>query len=87
LRGRWASYLPYGPQQQFLLPHALQDRLLEGHLAYFICDTIDALDLSAFYARYDTGGPRDQPTHPAMMVEVLRYAYASGVFSGKWMQK
>jgi len=41
------SYLPYDPQQQFLLPHALQDWLPEGHLAYFISDTVDSLDLSA----------------------------------------
>lgn len=77
------SYLPYDPQQQFLLPHALQDWLPEGHLAYFICDTVDALDLSAFHARYAAGGPRNQPFHPAMMVKVLLYAYASGVFSSR----
>ena len=39
-----ASYLPYEPQQQRLLPDALQDWLPEGHLAYFISDTVDALD-------------------------------------------
>lgn len=77
------SYLPYNPEQQFLLPHALQDWLPEGHLAYFISDTVDALDLSAFHARYAGGGPRNQPFHPAMMVKVLLYAYASGVFSSR----
>jgi transposase len=77
------SYLPYEPQQQMLLPHALQDWLPEGHLAYFICDTVDALDLSAFHARYAGGGPRNQPFHPAMMVKVLLYAYATGVFSSR----
>ena len=35
------SYLPYAPGQQMLLPAALQDWLPEGHLAYFISDTID----------------------------------------------
>ena len=53
------SYLPYDPQQQFLLPHALQDWLPEGHLAYFISDTVDSLDLSAFHARYAGGGARN----------------------------
>jgi transposase len=77
------SYLPYEPLQQMLLPHALQDWLPEGHLAYFICDTVDALDLSAFHARYAGGGPRNQPFHPAMMVKVLLYAYATGVFSSR----
>lgn len=46
------SYLPYEPQQQRLLPDALQDWLPQGHLAYFISDTVDSLDLSAFHARY-----------------------------------
>lgn len=77
------SYLPYDPQQQMLLPHALQDWLPEGHLAYYISDTVDALDLSAFHARYAGGGPRNQPFHPAMMVKVLLYAYATGVFSSR----
>lgn len=77
------SYLPYDPQQQMLLPHALQDWLPEGHLAYYISDTVDALDLSAFHARYAGGGPRNQPFHPVMMVKVLLYAYATGVFSSR----
>lgn len=77
------SYLPYDPQQQFLLPPALQEWLPEGHLAYFINDTVDMLDLSAFHARYAGGGPRNQPFHPAMMVKVMLYAYASGVFSSR----
>lgn len=66
-----------------MLPAALQDWLPEGHLAYFINDTIDALDLSAFHARYASGGPRNQPFHPTMMVKVLVYAYATGVFSSR----
>ena len=77
------SYLPYEPQQQALLPQALQDWLPEGHLAYFISDTVDSLDLQAFYARYEGGGSRNQPFHPAMMVKVLVYAYATGVFSSR----
>ena len=77
------SYLPYEPQQQGLLPQALQDWLPEGHLAYFISDTVDSLDLQAFYARYEGGGSRNQPFHPAMMVKVLVYAYAIGVFSSR----
>jgi transposase len=77
------SYLPYEPRQQLLLPSALQDWLPEGHLVYFISDTIDALELSAFHARYAEGGPRNQPFHPTMMVKVLVYAYATGVFSSR----
>ena len=82
-----ASYIPYHPEQQQLLPSALQDWLPPGHLAYFINDTVARLDLSAFYARYAAGGPRNQPFHPAMMVKVLVYAYATGVFSSRRIAK
>jgi transposase len=78
-----ANYLPYDPQQMLLLPEALQDWLPEGHLAHFIGDTVDTLDLRAFHARYDKDGPRNQPFHPAMMVKVLVYGYATGVFSSR----
>jgi transposase len=78
-----ATYLPYEPQQMLLLPEAIQEWLPEGHLAHFISDTVDALDLTAFHARYEQGGPRNQPFHPAMMVKVLLYGYASGVFSSR----
>jgi transposase len=77
------SYLPYEPRQQQLLPNALQDWLPEEHLAYYISDAIDSLDLSAFHARYEGGGARNQPFHPAMMVKVLVYGYATGVFSSR----
>jgi transposase len=77
------SYVPYHPEQQQLLPPALRDWLPQGHLAYFISDTVDSLDLSAFHARYASGGSRNQPLHPAMMVKVLVYAYATGTFSSR----
>jgi transposase len=78
-----ASYLPYLPDQDFLLPHSMREWLPEGHLAYFINDTVDSLDLRAFHARYAKDGPRNQPFHPAMMVKVLIYGYATGVFSSR----
>ena len=81
------SYITYHPEQLHLLPSALQDWLPQGHLAYFISDTVDSLNLSAFHARYAEGGPRNQPFHPAMMVKVLVYAYATGVFSSRKIAK
>ena len=47
------TYLPYDPDQQFLLPAALQEWLPQDHLAYFISDVVDQLDLSAITARYE----------------------------------
>ena len=82
-----ASYIPYHPEQHQLLPSALHDWLPQGHLAYFINDTVGSLNLSSFHARYAAGGPRNQPFHPAMMVKVLVYAYATGVFSSRKIAK
>jgi len=72
------SYLPYAPGQQALLPVALQDWLPEGHLAYFIGDTIDSLDLGAFHARYAKGGPRNQPYHTATTTSRFAFARRAG---------
>ena len=77
------SYLPYDPDQQLLLPAALQEWLPEGHLAYFISDVVDQLDLSQITDRYERerrGGP---PYHPLMMVKVLLYGYCVGVASSR----
>ena len=81
------SYVPYQPDQQYLLPCSLQEWLPQGHLAYFISDTVDSLNLGAFHARYAGGGSRNQPFHPSMMVKVLVYAYATGVFSSRKIAK
>jgi len=77
------SYKAYAPDQDLLLPESLHDWLPDGHLAYYISDTVDSLDLSAFHERYASGGPRNQPFHPAMMVKVLVYGYSTGVFSSR----
>lgn len=66
-----------------LLPAAPKDWLTAGHLAHFINETDDALELKAFYGRCKGGGSRNQPFQPAMMVKVLIYAHASGVFSSR----
>ena len=66
-----------------LLPESLQQWLHEGHLAHFISDAVDGLDLGAFDARYDEAGPRNQPVQPAIMVKVLVYGYATERFSSR----
>ena len=77
------TYLPYAPDQQLLLPQALQEWLPEDHLAYFVSDVVDQLDLSEITVHYEAerrGGP---PYHPKMMVKVLLYAYCVGVPSSR----
>lgn len=81
------TYRPYDPSQQLLLPPSLSDWLPEDHLAYFVSDAVDALDLGTFYARYEGDGRRRQPFEPSMMVKVLVYGYASGVYSSRKLAK
>lgn len=77
------SYRPYLPDQGLLLPTSLSEWLPEDHLAYFISDAVESMDLEAFHARYEGDGRRRQPFDPRMMVKVLIYGYASGVFSSR----
>lgn len=58
------SFRPYLPNQTYLLPPAPIEWLPEGHLAFFVSDTIDALDLSAFYRPYEGDGRRNRPFEP-----------------------
>lgn len=76
-------FQPYAPNQQLLLPPALQDWLAEDHLAYFISDTVDQLDLSPIVKKYRVGGSGSTAYHPAMMLKLLIYAYCTGVFSSR----
>ena len=81
------SYRPYFPEQDYLLPPSLREWLPEGHLAYFISDMIDQLDLSAiesYYEREERGYP---PYHPRMMTKLLMYGYCVGVFASRKLEK
>ncbi len=77
------SFRRYDPTQPFLLPPDPGDWLSKDHLAYFVSDTIDTLDLRAFYAPYEGDGRRKQPYEPTMMLKVLIYGYSTGVFSSR----
>lgn len=75
------------PDQSLLFPPSPRDWLPDGHLAFFIADTVAALDLQALYAPYEGDGRRNQPFDPQMMVTVLLYAYATGTFSSRRIAK
>jgi len=77
------TFRPCAPDQSFLFPPSPRDWLPAGHLAFFIADTVAAVDLQAFYAPYEGDGRRNQPFDPQMMVTVLLYAYATGTFSSR----
>jgi transposase len=79
-----SNYRAYQPEQSYLLPPSPSDWLPEKHLAFFISEVVDEMDLSAFYGRHEESDPRgNQPFHPAMMLKLLIYAYATGTFSSR----
>jgi len=81
------GYRPYLPEQALLLPPDLKDWLPENHLAYFVSDVVDELDLAAIHAVYEKD-PRGQPPYdPRMMTKVLVYAYCVGVYSARKIQQ
>jgi len=81
------TYRPYVPEQDLLLPPSLRDWLPEDHLAYFVSDLIDQLDLSAITAVYEDEDRGYPPYHPVMLTKVLVYGYCVGVFSSRRIQR
>lgn len=81
------TYRPYVPEQDFLLPPSLREWLPENHLAYFVSDLIDQLDLSAITRVYEDEERGYPPYHPAMLTKVLVYGYCVGVFSSRKIQR
>ena len=73
--------------QTLLFPPSLHDWLPEGHLARFLLDVVSALDLSAIYTSYQEKDGRGQAAYaPEMMVRLLLYGYARGVYSSRKIQ-
>jgi transposase len=74
--------------QAYLLPPSLQDWLPEGHLARFVAEVVEALDLSGIYAKYEEGDGRGLAAYdPRMMVRVLIYGYCRGVASSRRIER
>jgi transposase len=78
-------FLPYNPDQAYLLPPTLAEVLGPGHLCFFLRRVVERLDLSDFERAYDEEG---QPGyHPALLVSVWLYAYALGITSSRRLEQ
>lgn len=69
----------------YLLPPSVDDWLSEDHLARFVVEVIDQLDLSKLTRRY--AGRGSKAHHPATLLAILVYGYASGVFSSRKLER
>ena len=76
-----ANFRPIDRATPFLLPPSVEDWLPKDHLARFVVDIVDQLDLSALTRRYRGSG--SVAYHPAVMLGLLIYGYATGVYASR----
>src|SRR5215207_4240134 len=81
------NFIACDREQAFLMPPDVRDWLPEGHLAWFIIDSVEAMDLAAFYGPYRQDGHGRPAYEPSMMVALLLYAYARGVRSARAIER
>jgi transposase len=81
------NFLPCERDQELLLPLSLREWLPEDHLAWFVLDAVEQIDLSAFYAAYRADGRGRAAFEPEMMLALLLYAYAVGERSSRAIER
>ncbi len=78
------TFLPVDRSTPFFLPPSVQEWVPSDHLAYFIVDVVDQLDLSALERSY--AGRGSKAYHPGMLLSLLFYGYATGIFSSRKLE-
>ena len=74
--------------QPFLLPPSLQEWLPQNHLARFLAEVMDELDLSALYRQYERRDGRGLSAyHPLLLTRLLLYGYCTGVTSSRAIER
>jgi len=81
------NFLPCDRNQAYLLPPSLTDWLPQDHLAWFVLDAVEQIDLTQFYKKYRTDGVGNSAFHPSMMVALLIYSYCTGERSSRKIEK
>ena len=76
-----ADFRPIDRATPYLLPPSVEDWLPKAHLARFVVDIVDQLDLSALTRQYRGSG--SAAYHPAVMLGLLIYGYATGVYASR----
>ena len=79
------EFIPVDRDTPYIFPPSVQDYLPDDHLARFVVDIVDQLDLNHLSAAYSGRGSK--PFHPAMLVALLFYGYSTGVFSSRKLEK
>jgi transposase len=74
-------------EQAFLLPPSVREWLAEDHLAWFVIEAVEEMDLDEFYADYRADGHGRAAYEPSMMVALLLYAYATRQRSSRAIER
>lgn len=80
-----SGFKPIDRDTAYLMPPSVQDWLPEEHLARFVVDIVDRLDLSAITGKY--AGRGSEAYHPALLLGLLIYGYATGVYSSRRIER
>jgi transposase len=80
-----SNFRPFDRDTDYLLPPSIEEWLPQKHLARFVVEVIDGLDLSALSRSYRGTGSASY--HPALLLGVLVYGYATGVFSSRKLER
>ena len=79
------NFRPVDRDTGFLMPPSVDEWLPEKHLARFVVEVIASLDLRAMTGRYRGSG--EASYHPAVLLGILVYGYATGVFSSRKLER
>lgn len=80
-----SNFRPIDRDTGFLLPPSVDEWLPERHLARFVVEVIDGLDVSAMSKSYRGAGSASY--HPSLLLGMLVYGYATGVFSSRKLER
>ena len=82
------TFRAYDMSQLLLLPPDMRQWLPDDHLALYVSDIVEQLDLSAIRQSYEAGDGRGRPPyHPRMMVKLLIYGYCVGKMSSRKLEQ
>ena len=81
------NFIECDREQAFLMPPSLRDWLPADHLAWFVIETVEQLELDLFYASYRPDGHGRAAYDPAVMVSLLMYAYSTSVRSSRGIER
>jgi transposase len=79
------AFHPINRDSDYLLPPSVQEWLAEAHLARYVVDVVEGLDLSALVRAYVGCG--SEAYHPATLLSLLIYGYATGTFSSRKIER